>query len=167
MKKLLAIIVIALPIFLFADEETVGYLGVSTQRLSDAMKKALDVEQGVLVEKVHEGSPAAEADIQMGDIIFEIEKTEIDDYKSLKRAVQDKPNERVLVGLYRKGKKMSKTITLAERERDKYTFEVDMPEIPDFKVILDTEELEASIESIKEELEQLKEELEKLKKNLK
>ena len=101
------------------------------------------------------------------DIIFEIEKTEIDDYKSLKRAVQDKPNERVLVGLYRKGKKMSKTITLAERERDKYTFEVDMPEIPDFKVILDTEELEASIESIKEELEQLKEELEKLKKNLK
>ena len=101
------------------------------------------------------------------NIIFEIEKTEIDDYKSLKRAVQDKPNERVLVGLYRKGKKMSKTITLAERERDKYTFEVDMPEIPDFKVILDTEELEASIESIKEELEQLKEELEKLKKNLK
>jgi membrane-associated protease RseP (regulator of RpoE activity) len=162
MKRLLAVMVIALPIFLFADEETVGYLGVSTQRLSDAMKIALDMEQGVLVEKVHEGSPAAEAGIQMGDIIFKIDKTEIIDYKSLKRVVQEKPNERVMVNLYRKGKKMSKTVTLAERERHKYEFEVDMPEIPDFKVILDTEELEASIENIKEELEQLKEELERL-----
>jgi Ribonuclease G/E len=71
------------------------------------------------------------------------------------------------VSLYRKGKKMSKTITLAERKKHKFEFEVDMPEIPDLKVILDTEELEASIENIKEELEQLKEELEKLKKELK
>jgi C-terminal processing protease CtpA/Prc len=167
MKRLLAIIVIALPIFLFADEETVGYLGVSTHRLSDAMKIALDVKQGVLVEKVHEGSPAAEAGIEVGDIIFEIDKTEIIDYKSLKRAIQEKPNERVQVSLYRRGKKMSRTITLAERKKHNFEFEVDMPEIPDFKVILDTEELEATIESIKEELKELKEELERLKEDLK
>ncbi len=159
--------VIALPIFLFADEEPAGYLGVSTQRLSDAMKIALDVEHGVLVDKVHEGSPAAEAGVQIGDIIFEIDKATIKDYKSLKQLVQEKPNERVTINLYRQGKKMSKTLTLAERKRHKLEFEVDIPEISDFRIILDTEELRASIESIKDELEQLKGELEKLKKDLK
>jgi serine protease Do len=145
----------------------IGYLGVSTEGLSDAMKIALDMEHGVLVEKVHDDSPAAEADIQVGDIIFEIDKTAITDYKSLKRVVQEKPNERVSTILFRQGKKMSKTVTLAERKTPKLELEVDIPEIHDFKVILNTEELEESIHSIRQELEQLKEELEKLKKELK
>lgn len=166
MKKILAIMVMTVPLFLFADEETIGYLGVSTQGLSDAMKVALNVEHGVLVEKVHDDSPAAVADIKVGDIIFEVDKNAITDYKTLRKVVRENPNEQVLLTLFRQGKKMSKTITLAERERHKLEMEVDIPEIPDFKIILNTEELEKSIESIKEELEQLKEELEILKKEL-
>lgn len=170
MKKVLAIVVIALPLFMFADEETIGYLGVSTEGLSDAMKIALEMEHGVLVEKVHDDSPASRAGIQVGDIIFEIDKNAITDYKSLKKVVQENPNERVSVILYRQGKRMSKTITLAERERRKLELEVDIevdiPEIHDFKVILNTEELEKSIQSIKQELNQLKEEFEQLKKEL-
>ena len=167
MKRVLAIVVIALPLFMFADEETIGYLGVSTEGLSDAMKIALEMEHGVLVEKVHDDSPASRAGIQVGDIIFEIDKDAITDYKSLKKVVQENPNERVSVILYRQGKRMSKTITLAERERRKLKLEVDIPEIHDFKVILNTEELEESIRSIKQELNQLREELEQLKKELK
>ena len=167
MKRTIAIIALALPLFLSADEDMIGYLGVSAGRLSEAMKIALDIDHGVIVEKIHDESPAQEAGLEVGDIIMEIDKTSIGCYKDLKMTVAKRPNERVAILILRKGKQMSKKMTLGEREVSKQKLEIDIPEIPDLKVILDTEELREHIESLTEEIEELKQDIERIKKELK
>lgn len=166
MKRTIAIITLALPLLLFGDGETIGYLGVSTGGLSDAMKIALEIDHGVIVEKIHDDSPAEKAGLEVGDIITEIDKAQIIDYRDLKEAVAKRPNERVAVTAYRKGTKLSKMITLDEREKSRLRLEVDIPEIPDLKVILGTKELQEHIDNLTQEIEQLKEEIEQIKKQL-
>jgi serine protease Do len=166
MKRTMIAMAFVLPLLLFGSTDTIGYLGVSTGRLSDAMKIALEVDQGVIVEKVHEDSPAEKAELEVGDIITQIDKAQIIDHRDLKKAVAERPNEKVTMTVFRKGKKMSKTITLGEREKSKLRLEVDIPEIPDLKVILGTQELQEHIDNLTQELEQLKEEIDQIKKQL-
>jgi serine protease Do len=167
MKRTIIGIALALPLLLFGSTDTIGYLGVSTGRLSEAMKIALQIDQGVIVEKVHEDSPAEKAGLEVGDIITEIDKTPIIDHRDLKKAVSERPNERVTMTVFRKGEKMSKTTTLGEREKSKLRFEVDIPEIPDLKLILGTQELQEHIDDLNRDIEKLKEEIEQIKKQLK
>jgi serine protease Do len=167
MKTTIVVVLLALPLFLFSTTEMTGYLGVSTQGLSEAMKIALELDHGVLVEKVHNDSPAEQAGILVGDIITEIDKAEISDYRTLKEAVSKQPNEPVVVTLYRKGKKMSQTVILGAREKSKFKLEVDIPDLPDLKVILGTKELQENIDKLTQEIEQLKKEVEQIKKQLK
>ncbi len=161
------IMILALPLFLFGDNEMRGFLGVSTEDLSEAMKVALGIEHGVLVDKVHAESPAEQAGILVGDIITEIDKEPISSYKTLKAAVSPKPDKRVSVTFYRKGKKMSQTVILGARERSKLKFEFDIPDIPDLKVVLGTKELQEHIDDLAQEIEKLKQEIEQIKKQLK
>jgi len=167
MRKTVGIILLILPLMLFGDRETMGYLGVSTQNLSEAMKIALGVPNGVLVEKVHDDTPAEEGGIEVGDVITRINNIEITGYKVLKEIVKGKPNERVAVMIHRKGKKVSTTVTLGEREESKMNLEVDIPDISDLKTLLSTEELQKNIDDIRDQLEQLKEEIQQLRKQLK
>jgi len=106
MKKIL-IIAIAIPLLLFAKEETIGYLGVGIAELSEAMKMALDIEHGILVDKVYEESPAEKAEIKVGDIIFEIDAEKITNYETLKQVVAARPNEKVRIQIYRAKKKQA------------------------------------------------------------
>jgi C-terminal processing protease CtpA/Prc len=167
MKKAIALSALIIPALLFSAAETVGYLGVSTQGLSEAMKIALEVDHGLLVEQVHEGSPAEKAGIEPGDIITEIADEKIDNYKTLRGIVRTRPNERVTVNIYRKGKKLQKNATIGTREKSQLRFEVDLPDLPDLKAILGTKELQEHMDDLKQELDQLKEEIEEIKKNLK
>jgi len=84
MLKTLFVIMLAVPLLLWADETTVGYLGVHLDNLSDAMKKALDLDYGVLVEKVVEESPAEKGGIEVGDVILKIDDNDIKDYGGTK-----------------------------------------------------------------------------------
>lgn len=163
MRAITAITMLVLPLFLFGDQEMIGYLGVSTHGLTEAMRIALDVDHGVLVERVQEESPAEKADIRVGDIITKIDDDMIKDYKTLRKVVAAKPNDRVSMTVYRKGKKLSKTVTLGEREKSKLKWEMNIPEISDLKITVNTEEIEKAIEEIKKELEKVKEELKQLK----
>jgi len=167
MRQIAGIMLLILPLMLFGERETIGYLGVSTQGLSDAMKIALDIDHGVLVEKVHDDTPAEEGGIQVGDIITQIDKTAITDYRTLKKVVKEKPNESVAVTIYRQGKKISKTLTLGGREKSGSSLEVDLPNILDLKAIIGTEELQKNIDEIKDQINQLKEEIEQIKSRLK
>ena len=67
MKKLFILAAIALPLLVFAEEETIGYLGVITEELSETMMKALDVEYGLLIKDVVENAPAEKAGLEDGD----------------------------------------------------------------------------------------------------
>jgi membrane-associated protease RseP (regulator of RpoE activity) len=166
MKRTIAIIALALPLLLNADEDMIGYLGVSTGRMSDAVKIALDMDHGVIIEKIHDESPAQEAGLEVGDIIMEIDKTRISGHKDLAKTVAKRPNERVAISVLRKGKQMSKMITLGERDISKMHLELDIPEIPDFKVVLNTEELQELIDDLTEEIAELKRDIEQIKKDL-
>jgi C-terminal processing protease CtpA/Prc len=166
MKSTFVIILMTIPLLLFGDTDMVGYLGVSTGRLSEAVRIALGVDHGVIVEKIHDDSPAEEAGLEVGDIIMEIDKVQITDYKDLKKAVAARPNERVSITVHRKGKKLTKNLTLDEREKSKLHLEVDIPDIPDLKVILGTRELQKHIDNLTQEIEQLKAEIEQIKKQL-
>lgn len=167
MKKTIMIMVMVLPFLLFSDTEMTGFLGVSTEGLSEAMKVALGIDHGVLVDKVHADSPADKAGIQVGDIITEIDKAPITNYRTLKEAVSPKPGKRVTVAFYRKGKSMSQNVVLGEREKSKLKFEFDVPDIPDLKVILGTKELQEHIDDLTQEIEKLKQEIEQIKQQLK
>lgn len=166
MRKILLIAAIAVPLLMFAEEKTVGYLGVSTENLSEAMKIALDLDYGLLVKKVHEDSPAEKADIKTGDIILEIDGDEITDYKTLKNLVEARPNDKVKIRMYRSNKSITKDIELGERTRTTASIDFD---IPDFKSLKElwgqgSKELKEELEKLKEEVKQLREDLEDLKK---
>jgi S1-C subfamily serine protease len=167
MRMLIALITIVIPLSMYGDTEMVGYLGLSTQDLTDAMKVALDVNHGLLVDRVHHGSPAEEAGIEVGDIILKIDDKKIEDFSALKNIVHKNPDKRINVSLLRRGSKISKTVTLEAKEKSRICIDIDIPEIPDFHVILGTKELQENIAELRAELQDLKRELEEIKKELK
>jgi predicted metalloprotease with PDZ domain len=167
MRIFIALMTLVLPLWVNADTDTVGYLGLSTQDLTEAMKIAFDVDHGLLVDKIYGGAPAEEAGIGLGDIILKIDDVEIDDYRTLRNIVRKNPNKRVNVSLLRKGKEISKTVTLGVKEKSKICIDIDIPEIPDLRVILGTKELQKNIAELRSELDDLKRELNEIKKELK
>ncbi len=167
MKGRIIWMALALPLLVFGSTDKIGYLGVSTGHLSDAVKIALELDEGVIVERIHDDSPAEKAGLEVGDIITAIDKNAINNHRDLKKAVAERPNENVRVTVFRKGKTISKTVTLGEKEKSKLRLEVDIPEIPDLKVILGTEELQQHVDDLNQEIEKLKAEIEQIKKQLK
>ncbi|MDH4210377.1 MAG: PDZ domain-containing protein [candidate division WOR-3 bacterium] len=166
MKTIILLMTLFIPLSMHGNEDTVGYLGLSTQNLSEAMKIAFDVDYGLLVDRIYEGSPAEEGGMNVGDIIQKIDGNEIRDYKTLRKIVRENPSKRVTVSLLRKGKQISKTVTLGAKEKSRISINIDIPEIPDLQVILGTKELQDNIAELRVELDELKRELEEIKEQL-
>ena len=164
MRFVIALMTIVVPLTMNGDTEPVGYLGLSTQNMSEAMRIAFDVDHGLLVNKVCSGSPAEDAGIEAGDIILKIDDNEIENYEALKNIVRNNPNKRVDVTLLRKGNKVKKIVTLGAKEKSKIC--IDIPDIPDFHVILGASELEEEIAELHAELDDLRRELEEIKEEL-
>ena len=74
-----------LPELIKKGKVTRGWLGVSIQRVTPEIAQALGLEknQGALVSSVVEGSPAAQAGVQAGDVIVEFAGERIDDSSKL------------------------------------------------------------------------------------
>lgn len=99
-----------------------GRLGVVgqnlTSKLADAM--SLDVTQGVLIAKVLEDSPAADADIQERDVITAVNGTQIEDFSNLANAVGLRsPGEEITITLLRDGEQQQVSATLGQSEGGK------------------------------------------------
>ncbi len=169
MRKILLVAALILPLVAFAAEEMVGYLGVTTKNLSEAMEIALGVEHGVLVERVSEDSPADKADIKVGDIILEIDGNKIHNYGVLRDIIHENPNKKVDMVLYRQKKKTTKKVVLGEREKTKFRFGLDIPELEELKDVWVHRkgEIKEQIEKLKEQIEELQKELEEIKENIK
>ncbi len=169
MKRMLLIAIIALPLLVFAEKESVGYFGVSTTELNEAMKTALDLEYGVIVEKVHKDSPAEKADIKIGDVILEIDEDKITDYNILKNIVKAKPNNKVKIKIYRSKKSITKNVVLGEKTRTRITFDIDILDMEELKELLckGSQELKEQMAKLKQEMEKLKKDIENLKKQIK
>lgn len=97
-----------------------GFLGITFQPVTKAIADArnLPSDQGVLVRTVQPGSPADKAGIELGDIITEFDGWPITDEQKFRMTVaQAGPGREVTVGILRDGKKLTKKLTLADRDK--------------------------------------------------
>jgi serine protease Do/serine protease DegQ len=95
-----------------------GQLGVTTLNLTPEFRKSLglpDDAQGALVSQVAEGSAAARAGIEAGDLIVSVRQQPIKSNTELRNTIgMLKVGESVQVGLLREGKPMTVTAVLRE-----------------------------------------------------
>jgi serine protease Do len=98
-----------------------GYLGVQIQPLDADSAEALGLakNRGELVGRVEPGQGAAKAGIQQGDVITKVNNREVSPDETLSYIVAQLPiGSRVPIELFRAGKRMTVTATLAERPTD-------------------------------------------------
>lgn len=87
-------------------------LGVAYQELSGQLARYFKVEDGLLVTTVDEGSPAAQAGLQAGDVILKFAGESIGDGGDLREAVDEAKGE-VTVTVQREGRPMDLKVKLA------------------------------------------------------
>jgi serine protease Do len=92
---------------------TRGYLGIGPKTLDYDEKKQYGVEQGALVASVQDGTPAAKAGIQVGDVVVRYNGQGVKDEGSLRDLIaRTKPNQSVNVTVHRDGADRNFTVTL-------------------------------------------------------
>jgi serine protease DegQ len=99
-----------------------GTLGLIVQDLTRELAGALEVEagRGALVAEVMEGSAAAQAGLQAGDVVLAIEANEIDSAQDFLNAEGHAPvGERLSVNYYRDGR--ARTVSLIIEESKQVT----------------------------------------------
>jgi len=93
-----------------------GYLGVQVKALSDQLQSYFEVQNGVLIEKVMEDSPAEKAGLKAGDVITSINDRKIDDAEDLVRTMNYfNPEEEVEIAFNRKGDKKEVSAVLDKK----------------------------------------------------
>ncbi|MEO0080285.1 MAG: Do family serine endopeptidase [candidate division WOR-3 bacterium] len=94
-----------------------GYLGIAPQPVTEAIRQALKLEdtKGVLVSQVLDKTPAAEAGLREGDVIVQVNGVKTEGVEQFREQIAGfRPGTQVTLGLVRDGKRLSKTVTLAE-----------------------------------------------------
>ncbi len=98
-----------------------GYMGVLPQDIDPAMAKAfrLTDTRGVLIGNVTPGSPAAQAGIQQGDVITEINGERVEDSNQLRLKVSmTPPGTTIRLKLLREGVEKTVSVKLTESPTD-------------------------------------------------
>jgi serine protease Do len=93
-----------------------GYMGIRPQPVTDAIRKAMGLEdnKGVLVADVISGQPASKAGIKSGDVIVAVNGVKTDGVEQFRKQVAEfAPGSRITVGTVRDGKQMTRSVTLA------------------------------------------------------
>jgi serine protease Do len=101
---------------------TRGYLGVQIQPLSKNLAEGLGLatEKGALVGNAQEGSPAAAAGLQAGDVVTAINGEPIADARELSRTVAAfKPGSRVELTYLHGGKQQTANVSLGIQPEEK------------------------------------------------
>jgi membrane-associated protease RseP (regulator of RpoE activity) len=107
------------------EEETAdqkgGYLGVQVQDITRALKRARDLQtdQGALVNRVENDSPADAAGIRRGDVIVSVEGKSIDDSGELIDAIHSlEPGKDVEIVVLRGDDRKTFEVELGERPKN-------------------------------------------------
>jgi len=112
-----------------------GFLGVRPQTLTSQLRedKGITTDQGALVTRVFDDTPADEGGLKLGDVIVAVDGAAIADEEALIAAIANRrPGERVELSVERNGKSKTLAVTLTERPRDSaMTAEPDAPPEPE------------------------------------
>src|SRR5204863_1868152 len=101
-----------------------GYLGITSRALQSGQQTATD-DKGVVVEEVMPGSPAAQAQLQPGDIIRKFNGRDVNNIVALRNMVgQAELDKNVELGIVRDGKPMKVTTQIKEQPQDYQTSSV-------------------------------------------
>ncbi len=109
---------------------TRGYLGVQIQNLNfeTAQSFGLESNDGALVGRVEDDTPAAEAGLKHGDVLLSVDGRKIKTTRDLIEYVANKgPNTKVTLVVLRDGKKIDKVVKLSERPGQNQQAESDKP----------------------------------------
>jgi len=108
-----------------SEEETAdqkgGYLGVQVQDITRALKRARDLQsdEGALVNRVENESPADDAGIRRGDVIVSVDGENVEDSGDLIEAVRSlKPGKEVEVIVLRGDERKTFSVELGERPKN-------------------------------------------------
>jgi len=96
-----------------------GWMGVAIQPLNETLAKSFGREStdGALIGDVLPNGPAAEAGLKPGDIVVKFGKTDIRDVQQLRNlAAATEPGTKVKVEVERKGKPLTVSLRVAQRE---------------------------------------------------
>jgi serine protease Do len=121
-----------------------GWLGVRIQGVSEEIAESLGLSaaRGALVASISDGSPAADAGFEAGDIILNFNDRPLEEMKDLPRMVAETPIEKtVKVVLWRDGKE--KTVKVKIGELEKAEEEGKLEDVPEPKIEDDGVELDA------------------------
>lgn len=98
-----------------------GYLGIGIQNLSYEAAEAfgLAVDSGVLINRVIDDKPAARAGLKHSDIIVSVDGRKVESTRGLIDYVSAQgPDATVELEILRKGKRVKKKVSLAERDAE-------------------------------------------------
>lgn len=98
-----------------------GYLGILPQEIDAGLRKSLDLDDvsGVLIAKVEEDTPAAEAGLEKGDVIIKFNGHEIPNVSKFRIVVADSPiEEKLPVEIIRNQKHKKLKVELIRRPKD-------------------------------------------------
>ncbi|WP_256749271.1 DegQ family serine endoprotease [Mesorhizobium sp. Mes31] len=104
-----------------------GYLGVEIQPVTPDVASAIGLDHpgGALVSQVNDGSPAARAGVETGDVITGFAGQDVKDPKDLSRAVADvAPGAREPLEVWRKGKAVQISVDVGQNSDDVKTASV-------------------------------------------
>ena len=96
-----------------------GFLGVSLDArytYKKATSLGLNVAHGALISAITKNSPAASADLRIGDVILEYNGTRVDNDSQLVTKVSlTRLNQQVKLKIYRRGQYKTVTVTVRDR----------------------------------------------------
>jgi len=96
-----------------------GYLGVNIDDLDDDEAEAFGLESpdGALITQVRAGSPSEKAGLEHGDVILEVDGRVVHNNRELIDYISSQPPEQTVeLKVWRDGKKITKKVTLGERQ---------------------------------------------------
>ena len=95
-----------------------GWIGVGLQTLDEeiAGQLGLAATSGVLLRSVYEGTPAADAGLEVGDVVVELDGSVVTESEELVHAIGNmNPGEKVNLTVVRNGRKKKIAVKLGER----------------------------------------------------
>ena len=102
------------------DDAQGGYLGVQVQDVTLALQRArnLPTDEGALVSRVEDESPADQSGIRRGDVITNVNRQKIDNSADLIRVVRGlNPGDRARVTVWRSGSVRTVAVQVGERPK--------------------------------------------------
>ncbi len=99
------------------DDHNNKWIGILPKDLNEQLLKTYKIDNGVMIEKVIEGTPSEKAGLMAGDIILKMNDTLIENTKDIHKAVQAvESGEEIKIDLLREGKNKTIKVKVVERE---------------------------------------------------